>query len=1330
MPAMLPRLTALLLLPALAVSAWAAKPLPSPQQALLDGTALRTRADLLGGPAPSEEKDGSHTPVADPALFSWETEENTDLHYRYTFNALPKETIVLLTEEDYIVTMREGVRCILDFWRTGDLGYIMSAYVGGITEVSSDEETFSNWSYTPDEEEAALGYDAESGLFGLYARSRRHADYCYGFDLKNRTTAQPEEIRGLSWSEYASATTDPQFPFINKPYNRLNGKYRKIDSFSLIKKTKLRSTPYLEDITTSMKDEPFTPASIDWETLSRIPEEHARSAPPETLLSVKDIPNLPNPDEMVIESIEKHPDLYFIRPKRWGTDCCFSNYHFRQDSVSYLYSLTRRQLCPMPIDSRMKCPLEVTLGQSDMGRTTISTDWHCGGSLGSWWRPACVHVQESGLLRAIMFPKNERDEEYADESDANGVDDEGDADSEGEEDDESDAGDEYDEYDEDDEYDICSRLYADPIYISAAKGHMTAHTAELLSVWNRLPGTQDQAYWIAADAGLCTLYHVDEAAGTASEVQTWGIDGTPVWSNPNRLLILPSSAMCWQMVRVDTNPLAAVPVARLYMDSVGGFAVVLPNGHYAGTPGCEALLRTHIGGAEIGMQALAPWRNRPAEVIAALGGSTEAQTVAAAVTQRWLNRLGFKPNEDMGVGAEPTAFPSADFPLPRYTAKGNICTFKLRLTATKKAPAYAEIYADGVKIAETQSVPPGKSQSISVRVPLIRGVNHIEVRPVQKQGEVTMAGESKSFRTRCSQGEDSELYVVAVGVSEYQDESLRLLYAAKDARDISAAFAAYGAGKTHMLTLTDSEVTCKTLTERLSAFLAQARPDDRVVCYLAGHGLLDERLNYYYAPSDVDTERLSETAIPLEALTECLQKTQARKRLLLTDTCHAGILGEAGEEKMALAMGALPTGVRAVPHRGMKVRQNGAKLTTAQKKRYIEDLFSLGEQVRGVNILAASAGAELAYETAELQNGLFSASVLEVLRGKVAADADMDGNITLAELAETVSTAVRQRSGGVQRPALTSAERAGDLLLSRHIGHAILQGDWGAVRNMVAAGGCVAELPQRKQSWLGIAMEHAAPAATLELLIQNGADVNKTHSWHDPDATEWWGTYTPLERLLNIEWRRPAPGCTEEERVQALQKYPELRLPWQETLTLLLAHGARVLSVDYRTWSESLSPALFFALIEHGATPDWNAIYWAIKKPDILRTLVEKYGVNLNAEETHTEKELLLIHSRTDEEDVETLLRLGADVNARNTDGMTALIIGAKMAQTIENELKEGRYILSLQDIEKKESEIRWLEERMRLLRRYGADPKLRDNSGKSAADYYPRFMLRVERSG
>jgi uncharacterized caspase-like protein len=231
------------------------------------------------------------------------------------------------------------------------------------------------------------------------------------------------------------------------------------------------------------------------------------------------------------------------------------------------------------------------------------------------------------------------------------------------------------------------------------------------------------------------------------------------------------------------------------------------------------------------------------------------------------------------------------------------------------------------------------------------------------------------------------------------------------------------------LLLTDAEVGPQAL-KKTADFLAKSAENDEVILFCAGHGMLDEKLNYIFASHGFDPERPGQTGIKLDDLVSVITASPARKRLMLLDTCQAGLVGEAEESILAQNAANLAPGVRSIRVRGSQV-PDATRQTTRDAQRFVEELYLLPGLIRGVNIIGASGGAQFAYEMEQLKNGVFTAAAIEALRS-MKADVDKDGSVTVGELRDYLARRVPELTGNAQRPSIVASERDQDFAIIRN----------------------------------------------------------------------------------------------------------------------------------------------------------------------------------------------------------------------------------------------------------------------------------------------------------
>ncbi len=138
-------------------------------------------------------------------------------------------------------------------------------------------------------------------------------------------------------------------------------------------------------------------------------------------------------------------------------------------------------------------------------------------------------------------------------------------------------------------------------------------------------------------------------------------------------------------------------------------------------------------------------------------------------------------------------------------------------------------------------------------------------------------------------------WALVVGISQFQNPKLKLLYAAKDAQDFSQYLIKEGNfAADHVKLLTDGEATQKRIMSELgSKWLPHmANPDDLVVIFISSHGSpadMDiEGVNYLVA-HDTDVDDLYTTGIEMQDLIGTIKRRVHSDRVvLILDACHSG----------------------------------------------------------------------------------------------------------------------------------------------------------------------------------------------------------------------------------------------------------------------------------------------------------------------------------------------------------------------------------------------------------------------------------------------------------
>lgn len=252
------------------------------------------------------------------------------------------------------------------------------------------------------------------------------------------------------------------------------------------------------------------------------------------------------------------------------------------------------------------------------------------------------------------------------------------------------------------------------------------------------------------------------------------------------------------------------------------------------------------------------------------------------------------------------------------------------------------------------------------------------------------------------------LYALVIGVSDYKGRDLDLKFAAKDATDFGNALKA-SASKllnidqrehvfvTTLVTGTDLLPNKKNISDAFNTIIKQAKPNDIIVIYLAGHGekFGTETTNFYYLTSDASSFDLTgiekQVSISTNEFADWLKAIPARKQIMILDACASGKLAE----DMAVAMRS------AIPSNQIKA------------------LDRLNSRT-GTFILSGAAANQSAYETTAFGQGLLTYSILygiktgEALKENTFVDIDL--------LFQYCADKVKELSkgiGGTQEPVIS-----------------------------------------------------------------------------------------------------------------------------------------------------------------------------------------------------------------------------------------------------------------------------------------------------------------------
>jgi uncharacterized caspase-like protein len=232
-----------------------------------------------------------------------------------------------------------------------------------------------------------------------------------------------------------------------------------------------------------------------------------------------------------------------------------------------------------------------------------------------------------------------------------------------------------------------------------------------------------------------------------------------------------------------------------------------------------------------------------------------------------------------------------------------------------------------------------------------------------------------------------KLYILAAAINKYGDPDIQsLTYPVADAEAVVKALHDHSQGLYTVgesLIVTNEDVTPEKWQQSLQALSRKlkdvAQPDDLLVLFMAGHGIIDEKTQkYYFVGHDLklkDYEKgVYSSCISWDDF-RALADVPCRKVALL-DTCHSGAIQP----------------------------PNSGDLKSAVRELQEDVVFTI----------TASTGEQRSAEKAEWRHGAFTKCLLEALDGQ--AGAPRDGIIRINEVVSWVKQAVPKLTADLQTP--------------------------------------------------------------------------------------------------------------------------------------------------------------------------------------------------------------------------------------------------------------------------------------------------------------------------
>lgn len=439
----------------------------------------------------------------------------------------------------------------------------------------------------------------------------------------------------------------------------------------------------------------------------------------------------------------------------------------------------------------------------------------------------------------------------------------------------------------------------------------------------------------------------------------------------------------------------------------GQFVYVNPDGYYFSSKNALDYIGFSMDNQMFSFEQFDLKYNRPDYVVKNLPYFDEyyEQAFLKAYKKR-LDKLGLE-EEDVGI--------SKDIPEIKIvneiasSLRGNKLEISLKCEDKKMDLNKLHLFVNGVpEFGRFGKDISGKTHQEKIQLNLNPGTNYIQC---YVTNEASTSSLKKSFKIEAPKNNDkNDVYLITIGVSKYEQSNYNLNYAEKDARDITDYFSEnlkYNNIKSQMLL--DHAATKENIAS-LKGFLSDATENDLVILFVAGHGVLDDNLDYFFAPHDMDFSDPAKNGVSFEVFDDILDNTKSRRKIMFLDACHSGEIDKDEVTKSYVA-DENEKGDLIFRHVGTAIKNideiNSFELSKA--------LFADMRINNGSTVVSSSGGAEYAIEGAQWKNGVFTYCLLKALKEKQA-DYNRDKKITISELQNYVQNEVNRLTGGKQTP--------------------------------------------------------------------------------------------------------------------------------------------------------------------------------------------------------------------------------------------------------------------------------------------------------------------------
>ncbi|MDD4216826.1 MAG: caspase family protein [Bacteroidales bacterium] len=363
--------------------------------------------------------------------------------------------------------------------------------------------------------------------------------------------------------------------------------------------------------------------------------------------------------------------------------------------------------------------------------------------------------------------------------------------------------------------------------------------------------------------------------------------------------------------------------------------------------------------------------------------------------------------------------------IPLKTTSKNI-SVELSMTDKNYTLDRVNVYVNDVPLFGTKGmslkIENSKSANKKIDIPLSKGNNTIYISCLNEKG-IESLKEELSVNYESSDNSKPDLYLISLAVTDYEQSQYNLRYTINDGKGFIKLFTdnAKNFNKVYVHTFYNENCTRKNVLA-VKDELLKSGVDDYVYVHIAGHGLLDDNLDFYFATSDIDFANPSTNGLKYDEIEGLLDGIPARNKLLLMDACHSGEVDKDDDFAVnTVTDGDDTRGVTMFSTKASTTPKTGLRNSFELMRLLFADL----KKGTGTVVISAASGGGYALEKEDIENGIFTYCLIEAV-SKNKADINKDNNISVSELRNYIFEGVKRLSAGKQQPTSRSENLMND----------------------------------------------------------------------------------------------------------------------------------------------------------------------------------------------------------------------------------------------------------------------------------------------------------------